>query len=55
MEAALVVPPGWTAGLRPEVAREEDGAEPATLMVLEVEVAGSAFLNRSQQARCVSV
>ena len=51
MEAVLVVLPGWTAELRPGVAREEDGAEPVTLMVLEVEVADSAFLNRSQQVR----
>ena len=37
MEAVLVGPPGWTVGLRPEVAREVDGAEPVTLMVLEAE------------------
>jgi len=40
VEAVLVAPPGWTVGFRPEVAREVDGAEPVTLMVLEVEVAG---------------
>ena len=34
MEAVLVILPGWTAGLRPEVAREVDVAEPVTPGVL---------------------
>jgi len=51
VEAVLVAPPGWTVGFRPEVAREVDGAEPVTLMVLEVEVAGWVCLNELQQAR----
>ena len=55
MEAVLVVLPDWTVGLQPEVVREVDDAEPATLMVLEVEAADWACLDVLTQAQLVSI